>query len=73
MIQKEARKEQGRIERQVADDMVKQYEIAKKNGDRMTMCVQAGAVAAAFMQAKDQTGFDRWKATEKADCRAAGM
>ena len=41
------------IEKQVAKDTIKQYEIAKQQGDKMQICVQAGLVAAAQLQAKD--------------------
>ena len=61
------------IENQVADDAVKQYEIAKQQGDKMQICVQAGFAAAAFLQAKDQPNYNKWKAQEKSDCRAAGL
>ena len=61
------------IENQVAEDAVKQYEIAKDQGDKMQICVQAGLASAAYLQAKDKENYNKWKAIEKADCRAAGM
>lgn len=66
-------KEMKRIEKQVADDQVKQYDIAKRSGDKIQACVQAGIVKAAFLQAKDEGNYKKWMATEKADCAAAGM
>jgi hypothetical protein len=63
----------GQIEQKVATDAVAQYDIAKRNGDPIQTCVQAGMVSAAFLQAKDETNFNQWKATEKADCAKAGM
>ncbi len=63
----------GDIERQVAEDAVAQYEIAKRGGDKMQTCVQAGMVSAAYLQAKDEEKYNEWKATEKMDCRAVGM
>jgi hypothetical protein len=35
--------------------------------------VQAGMVSAAYLQANDSFNYNQWKATEKSDCRAAGM
>lgn len=57
----------------VSSDMVAQYEIAKKQGDAMQTCVQAGMVSAAYLQAQDEAKYNEWKATEKADCKAAGI
>jgi hypothetical protein len=52
---------------------VKRYEIAKGSGSAMDVCVQAGLVSAAFLQAKDEDSYGRWKETEKADCARAGV
>lgn len=57
----------------VSEDMVTQYDIAKKQGDAMQTCVQAGMVSAAYLQAQDEVKYNEWKATEKADCKAAGI
>lgn len=40
-----------------ATDAVTQYEIAKRQGDKMQICVQAGFVTAAFLQAKDEKNY----------------
>jgi hypothetical protein len=61
------------IEGKVASDAETQYGIAKRQGDPMQTCVQAGMVAAAWLQAKNETEYGRWKATEKADCAQAGI
>lgn len=57
----------------VSSDMVAQYDIAKKQGDAMQTCVQAGMVSAAFLQAKDEVKYNEWKVIEKTDCKAAGI
>lgn len=57
----------------VSSDMVAQYDIAKKQGDKMQICVQAGMVSAAYLQAKDEAKYNEWKAIEKSDCAAAGI
>jgi len=36
-------------------------------------CVHAGMVAAAYLQAKDQGSYARWKEVERQDCNAAGV
>ena len=62
-----------KIENQVALDAEKQYEIAKKGDDKMQTYVQAGLVAAAYLQAKDQENYNKWKAIEKEEAKNAGM
>lgn len=57
----------------VATDAVAQYEIAARQGDKIQICVQAGLVSAAFLQAKDEANYQAWKATEKNACTRAGM
>jgi hypothetical protein len=35
--------------------------------------VQAGIVSAAFLQAQDETNYQKWKTIEKNDCARAGI
>ena len=63
----------GGVEKQVAADAVKQYEIAKRSGTAMDACIHAGLAAAAYLQAKDEAHYQQWKQTEKADCAKAGL
>lgn len=62
-----------KIENQVAEDAVAQYNIAKEHGDKMDAYVHAGMVAAAYLQAKDQENYKKWKAIEKEEAKNAGM
>lgn len=59
------------IEQRVAADAIREYEIVKRNGSATDKCVRAGLVAEAFLQAKDEPGYQTWKSTEKEDCAAA--
>ena len=68
-----AESELSRIEIQVAEDMTEQYNIAKRSGDKMQICVQAGLVASAYLQAKDESKYNQWQRTKKRDCKAAGL
>ena len=62
------------IKAKVAEDAVKQYEIARSSGgNAIDICVQAGLVSAAYLQAQDQTNYAIWKSRETADCSAAGI
>ncbi len=63
----------GDIYSRVASDAADKYEIAKRQGDPIQICVQAGLVSAAYLEAKDETSYARWKAVQKADCARAGM
>lgn len=72
-LEHQAAREGARIEAQVAADAEAQYAIARRSGGPMDACVQAGIVAAAHLQAKDEPGYQRWQAIERADCERAGM
>ncbi|GAB3416224.1 zinc ribbon domain-containing protein [Massilia agilis] len=72
-LEQQAARDLAKIEMQVANDAVKQYDIAKTSGSAMDRCVQAGMVSAAFLQAKDDANYKVWKQTESDDCAAAGV
>jgi hypothetical protein len=62
------------IEIQVARDAEDQYGIVARNGgSAMDRCVQAGMVAAAFLQANAEGRYQDWKKIEDRDCAAAGL
>lgn len=61
------------IHKQVSADAVEQYNIAKRQGDKIQICVQAGLVSAAYLQEKNEASYNTWKATEKTDCQKAGI
>jgi hypothetical protein len=61
------------IHKTVATDFEEQYMIAKRQGNKIQICVQAGLVAAGYLQAKDEEKYRVWKATERNNCAAAGM
>lgn len=61
------------IERKVAGDAVAQYNIVRQSGSAIDLCVQAGLVSAAMLQAQDEAGYAEWKAVERRDCGEAGL
>tara|TARA_R110000823_G_scaffold198557_1_gene329730 strand:+ start:22 stop:414 length:393 start_codon:yes stop_codon:yes gene_type:complete len=65
--------EMSKIEAEVAVDAVNQYNIAKRQGDPIQICVQAGLVSAAYLQAKDEANYQTWKRVESKDCEKAGI
>lgn len=72
-LEKQTANEMKKIENQVAADAVHQYEIAKREGNAIQVCVQAGFVSAAYLQAKDESNYQQWKKIEGEDCRRAGV
>lgn len=61
------------LSNQVAGNLSQQYDIAARQGNKMDMCIQAGATALGFLQAKDEKSYAHWKSVEKRDCATAGM
>lgn len=68
-----AQKQMDNIYNQVIQDSIDQYNIVKSNDNKMDMCVHAGMVKAAMLQAKDDAGYTEWDTIEKNDCEQAGM
>jgi hypothetical protein len=69
----EVKQNMQKIDNDVAADAVAQYKIAAESGKAMDRCVQAGMVAAAYLQAKDQEHYAKWKDIEHSDCKVAGV
>lgn len=67
-LQKHTNVELQNISNTVASDAVEQYNIAKRQGDKTQICVQAQLVSAAYLQAKDEANYTKWKTVEKSDC-----
>lgn len=61
------------IERQVAEDVEKQYELAVKGGDKIEIAVNAGLVAEAYKQAHDEENYLKWKKIENDAKNTAGL
>ena len=57
----------------VAANVIRQYEIAKRGGSAMDAYFQAGLVAAVFLQAGDEENYHKWKDIERTDGRNAGI
>jgi len=66
-------KEMDSIHRQVIKDSIDQLNIAIKGGDPIDICVYAGMLSAAYLQAKDEEGYIKAKAFEKKACENAGI
>ena len=61
----------GGVEKKVANDAIEQYNVARRVGDKTQVCVHAGLVAAAFLQAKDENKYREWHEIEQRDCEAS--
>ena len=57
----------------VITEMIDQYNLVKKDGSKMEICVQAETVQAAYLQAKDEDQYKHWREIASQDCTAAGM
>lgn len=55
------------------EDQVLQYNAAVKAGSLTDRCVQAGFVASAYIQAKDEPNFQAWSGIRSSECKAAGI
>lgn len=56
-----------------AADKIAEYEIAKRNGDKMQACVLAGIIKQAFLTAQDEQHYNIWRVTEETRCEEAGV
>jgi hypothetical protein len=57
----------------VVDDQVAEYNFAVKSGTLTDRCVQAGFVASAYTQVKDEPNREEWERIRQNDCQAAGL
>jgi preprotein translocase subunit SecF len=51
----------GGVERGIATDEIKQYEMCIRNNDFIGASAHAGIASAAFQQAGDEDGYRKWK------------
>ena len=56
------------LEKQVANDAVKEYNMAVRSGTKADICVHAMMVSAAYSQANDEKNYKKWKKIEKRKC-----
>jgi hypothetical protein len=61
------------IPSKVVDDQVAQYNLAVRAGSKTDRCVQAGFVASAYVQVKDEPNREEWDRIRQGDCEAAGL
>jgi hypothetical protein len=56
------------VNEKVISDAKREYQIASSSGNPVDRCVHAGLVAAAYIQAHDQSNYQQWKMREDSDC-----
>lgn len=61
------------VHREVIKDAIAQYEAIKKSDDKIEVCVYAGMVTAAYVQANNEKEAKKWKDIEDVDCKRAGI
>ena len=57
----------------VVNDQVAQYNLSVRSGSKTDRCVQAGFVASAYVQVKDEPNREEWNRIRQDDCKAAGL
>jgi hypothetical protein len=57
----------------VIADQVRGYNMAVKAGTLTDRCIQAGFVASAYSQAKDEANSQAWSGIRNDECKAAGL
>jgi len=73
-LERQAERNMQNITNKVAADAEHQYSIVTKSGGTpIDICVHAGFVAAAYLQAKDESNYSKWKRIQGDDCRRAGV
>lgn len=66
-------KQAGDLYVKTAEDLEAQYRLMGAESSEMDKCVQAGIVAAAWLQAQDQIEYKNWKLIEDGHCESAGL
>lgn len=61
------------IYQQVVDDEVAKYDIVRRSGSSVELCVQAQIVVASYLQAQDDLNYQIWQSIKNKDCEAAGV
>jgi hypothetical protein len=58
-----------------ADQAVNRYQsmLMDSRSTKVDVCVQAGIVSSAYLQAQDEPNYTKWKAIQKSDCEKAGV
>ena len=58
----------GAVNNEVVRDSIKGYDTARSSGDAASICVHAGLVKEACIQAHDDQCAKEWAETERRDC-----
>lgn len=62
------------LHEQTARDLEQQYaELQRTGASQMDLCVRAGFVAEAYLQANASTAFEKWQNIENNHCQKAGL
>lgn len=64
---------QSQVPNKAIEEQVLQYNLAVKAGSQSDRCVQAGFVASAYIQAKDEPNYQAWSGIRNNECKAAGI
>ncbi|MDH3347189.1 MAG: hypothetical protein OEM02_03695 [Desulfobulbaceae bacterium] len=62
-----------KIDNQVVQYVLHQYEMVKEQGDPYKICHQASIVRATYFEVNDVTNYRKWKKIEKSDCKRSQL
>jgi len=62
-----------KIFRQTALEEERKFKLVYESGSKMDMCIHAGIVAEAWLEANNAEKYKEWKETHKKACKAAGL
>jgi hypothetical protein len=61
------------IQNDVAIDFEEQYQMARRSGSEIDICMRAGLVAEGYLQARNEEKYNQWRNVQRRDCQAAGI
>lgn len=70
---RQAKNEMRRIDNEVVQYVLNQYEMARERGDPYMICSQAGIVRATYYETNDIDNYRKWKKIERDDCERAEL
>lgn len=72
-IEAQVERDTQNINNKVAGDAVTQYQMVERNGSPIEKCNAATMAAGAFLQAKDEPNYAKWRGVQEQQCKAAGL
>jgi len=72
-LEEETKKAEVEFNQKVIDEAIAQYQMVARAGLKQEMCLRAGIVVEAHLQAKQEEDWRVWKQIQYRDCKKAGI